>query len=170
VVGGVIVGSTSDLHHIFNTEFLNIGAAPSPTASWLLLRGLRTLPIRMERHYKTTMEVIDFLEKHSKVAEIYYPFHPSHSQYVLATRQMSGGSGLFSFRLKSQRLDEVIRFTEALKHFRIAVSWGGYESLVIPIAATGVTDPEKMGIIRLHIGLEDGKMLIDDLAQALERI
>lgn len=170
VVGGVVVGRKSDLTHIFNTEFLNMGAVPSPVASWLLLRGLRTLPIRMERHYKTAMEVINFLENHDKISEIYYPLHPSHPQYELATRQMSGGSGLFSFRLKTNQLNKVIRFTNALKQFRIAVSWGGYESLVIPIAATGITDPEKIGIVRLHIGLEDGEILIEDLEQALEKI
>jgi cystathionine beta-lyase/cystathionine gamma-synthase len=170
VVGGVVIGSEADIDHIFRTEFLNIGAIPGPFESWLFLRGLRTLPVRMRQHQKNTAEVIQFLLNHPKVEEIYYPFHASHSQYELAQQQMRGGSGLFSFKLNTRKVEDIACFTDALKHFKRAVSWGGYESLVIPFAATRMTDPKKINVIRLHIGLEEPGLLIEDLSQALEQV
>lgn len=170
VVGGVVIGSEADIDHIFGTEFLNIGATPGPFESWLLLRGLRTLSVRMRQHQKNTAEVIQFLLNHPRVEEIYYPFHASHPQYELAQQQMRGGSGLFSFKLNTRNIEDIVCFTDALKHFKRAVSWGGYESLAIPFAATRIEDPEKNSVIRLHIGLEEPGLLIEDLFQALEHI
>lgn len=170
VVGGVVVGSEAEIEHIFATEFLNIGAAPGPFESWLLLRGLRTLAVRLRQHQQNTAEVIQFLADHPKVETLYYPFHPSHPQYELAQRQMRGGSGLFSFTLKTRKIEEIARFTDALQHIRRAVSWGGYESLIVPAAVVGSQDPERISFIRLHVGLEAPQLLIEDLAQALAQI
>ncbi len=170
VVGGVVVGSEADIDHIFQTEFLNIGAAPGPFESWLLLRGLRTLPIRMRQHQHNTAEVLQFLQEHPQIETIFYPFHPSHPQYELAQQQMRGGSGLLSFQLKTRKLEAIERFTDALQHFKRAVSWGGYESLVVPFAVTRTEDPERISVVRVHIGLEAPALLIDDLSQALEQI
>ncbi|MCP4429655.1 MAG: PLP-dependent transferase, partial [Gammaproteobacteria bacterium] len=107
VVAGVISGSEADIEHIFTTEFLNIGAIPGPFESWLLLRGLRTLAIRMRQHQANTAEVIQFLREHPAVEEIYYPFHPCHPQYELAQKQMRGGSGLFSFTLNTRNIEKI---------------------------------------------------------------
>lgn len=169
VVAGVVVGSREDIRHIFNTEFMNIGATIGPFEAWLLLRGLRTLHIRMQRHMENTLKVIEYLQTVPEVSEIYYPFYAKHQQYELAKKQMKGGSGLLSIKLKVNSLEEIIAFTNAFRVFRIAVSWGGYESLVMPHAATnrdGLTERNK--IVRLHIGLEDPNLLIDDLERAFQ--
>jgi len=169
VVAGVVVGRKEDIRHIFNTEFMNIGATIGPFESWLLLRGLRTIHIRMQRHMDSTMKIVEYLQTVPEVDEIYYPFYTKHPQYDLAKRQMRGGSGLFSIKLKVQRLEEIVAFTNTFRIFRRAVSWGGYESLVIPYAATnrdGLTEKNK--IVRLHIGLEDPQLLIEDLQRAFE--
>ncbi len=170
VIGGILVGTEDNISHIFQTEFITKGATPSPFNAWLLLRGLRTLPIRMEQHMRTTEKVIDFLSRSSKVEKIYYPFHTDHPQYKLAKKQMKGTSGLFSFKLRTKNLEDIIHFTDALKYFKKAVSWGGYESLVIPAAATDTQASENISVIRLHIGLENPGLLIEDLSQALEII
>ncbi len=170
VVGGVVVGSEADIDHIFHTEFLNIGAIPGPFEAWLLLRGLRTLPVRMRQHQQNTAEVIQFLQHHSHVEDIFYPLHSSHPQHKLAQQQMRGGSGLFSFRLTTRNVEKVVRFTDALRCFKRAVSWGGYESLIVPFAVTSAKDPQRTSVVRLHIGLEAPSLLIEDIAQALEQI
>lgn len=148
---------------------MNIGATIGPFEAWLLLRGLRTLHIRMQRHMENTLKVIEYLQTVPEVSEIYYPFYAKHQQYELAKKQMKGGSGLLSIKLKVNSLEEIIAFTNAFRVFRIAVSWGGYESLVMPHAATnrdGLTERNK--IVRLHIGLEDPNLLIDDLERAFQ--
>ncbi|PID57869.1 cystathionine beta-lyase [candidate division KSB3 bacterium] len=170
VVAGVVVGSEADIAHIFQTEFLNIGAIPGPFESWLLLRGLRTLAVRMRQHQQNSTEILEFLQKHPRIEAIFYPFHRKHAQYELACRQMRGGSSLFSVQLTTRDIAAIERFTNALKHFKRAVSWGGYESLVLPFAVTRATDPERISVVRMHIGLEDPALLIEDLAQALDQI
>lgn len=171
VVAGVIVGSRKDISHIFNTEFLNIGAVPDPFASWLILRGLRTLHIRMERHFQNTMKVIDHLSFHPAVEKINYPFHKDNPQLALAKKQMRGGSGLFSIKLATKRLEDVKVFTDNLRIFKRAVSWGGYESLVVPYAVSHKNlSEDNISIVRIHVGLEDPKILIDDLERSLKRM
>jgi cystathionine beta-lyase/cystathionine gamma-synthase len=84
VIAGVVIGTNEDIRHIFNTEFLNISAVPDTFSSWLLLLGLRTLPVRMKQHEESTAKVIEFLESRSEVTEVIYPYHKSHSQNELA--------------------------------------------------------------------------------------
>jgi len=169
VVAGIVTGSKNDIDHIFKTEFLNIGAIPGPFEAWLLLRGLRTLPIRMERHMKSTQKIISFLLNCPQIKEVIYPYHESHPQYDLAKKQMSGGSGLLSIRLKTTDENKIRNFTNTLKFFKKAVSWGGYESLIIPCIATNPAN-EKSAIIRMHIGLEEPELLTEDLARAFKKI
>lgn len=169
VVAGIVVGKKEDIRHIFNTEFMNIGATIGPFEAWLLLRGLRTIHVRMQRHMENTLKVIEYLRTVPEVEEIFYPFYPKHPQYELAKKQMKGGSGLLSIKLNVKSLENIITFTNTLKIFRRAVSWGGYESLVMPYAATnrdGLTEKNKM--IRLHIGLENPDLLINDLQNAFQ--
>jgi len=171
VVAGVIVGSKKDISHIFNTEFLNIGAVPDPFASWLILRGLRTLHIRMERHFQSTMKVIDYLYHHPAVEKINYPFYKDNPQLALAKKQMRGGSGLFSIKLATKRVEDVKTFTDNLRIFKRAVSWGGYESLVVPYAVSHKNlSEDNISIVRIHVGLEDPEILIDDLERSLKRM
>ncbi len=169
IVGGVIVGSEKDISHIFKNEFLNIGAVPDPFASWLILRGLRTLHIRMERHFESTMKVVNYLSSHPAVEKINYPFHKDYPQLDLAKKQMRGGSGLFSIKLATKKLEDVKHFTDNLRVFKRAVSWGGYESLIVPYAVSHkkLLD-ENISLVRLHIGLEDPEILIEDLEKALK--
>ncbi|MDD3714954.1 MAG: bifunctional L-alanine/L-glutamate racemase [Atribacterota bacterium] len=172
VVAGAIIGKEEDIAHIFKTEFQNIGTVPDPFMAWLVLRGLRTLHIRMRVHYENTLKIIDFLKNEEKIAEINYPFFKENPQFKLAKEQMRGGSGLFSFKIKTNSENNIAKFTDSLKYFRRAVSWGGYESLIIPYAVTlcGDNDKDRLSLVRVHIGLEESELLIDDLKQALSQI
>ncbi len=174
VVAGVVTGSKALIKKIFDAEFLNIGGNISPMNAWLLIRGLRTLPLRLQRVCDSTKVIVDFLANHPRVERVLFPFHPSFPQYDLAKKQMLDAGGLFSIVLKAKSLEEVERFCNSLRHFFLAVSWGGHESLVIPalvgFPATDfdVTNPNHR-LIRLYIGLEDPNYLIADLKQALEK-
>jgi cystathionine beta-lyase/cystathionine gamma-synthase len=173
VVAGVVTGSKAIIKKIFDAEFLNIGGNISPMNAWLLIRGLRTLPLRIERVCASTKKVVDYLAAHPRIERVIFPFHPSFRQYELAKKQMKDAGGLFSIVLKANTLEEVEKFCNSLKHFFLAVSWGGHESLVIPSAVS--IKPEEFDVtnsthrlIRIYVGLEDADYLIADLKQALE--
>ncbi|HWJ90498.1 MAG TPA: PLP-dependent transferase, partial [Flavisolibacter sp.] len=174
-LGGVLSGSKAMMKKIFDSEYLNIGSGIQPFNAWLLIRGLRTLPVRLERITRTTNEVLNFLKDHSKIDRIIFPFDPSFPQYSLAKEQMSGACGLFTFSIKNGTVDSITRFCESLKHILMAVSWGGHESLIIPKCA-GIKpedfDPkdESHRYVRMYVGLEESQYLIDDLKQALNTI
>lgn len=174
-LGGVLTGSSAAIKRVFDSEYLNIGSGISPFNAWLLLRGLRTLPARLDRISKTTKAVMDFLKSHSKVERVIYPLHESFPQYNLAKQQMSGACGLLTITLKRGNVKSITQFCESLKHFLIAVSWGGHESLVIPKCA-GVKEEDfdatniEHQYIRLYTGLEEADYLIKDLEQALQKI
>lgn len=176
VVAGVLCASRERIERIFEGPFMTLGGICGPFDAWLLLRGLRTLPVRLERIAATTGKVTDFLEAHSRIARIYYPQHASHPQHELARRSLSGGNGLFSVEIDCDDMAGVERFCDALERFLIACSWGGYESLVYPMA--GLLDSANYqksrdlpwNLVRFSIGLEDPEALIADLEQALGRI
>lgn len=174
VVAGVVTGSKALIKKIFDAEFLNIGVTISPMNAWLLIRGLRTLQLRMHRICDSTKKVIAYLENHPKIERVIFPFHPSFPQYELAKKQMNDAGGLFSIILKVDTLARVEKFCNSLQHILMAVSWGGHESLAIP-SAVGFK-PEEFDVknsnhrlVRLYIGLEDPDYLITDLKQALEK-
>lgn len=172
VMGGVITGSRELIKRIFAHEFLNIGAALSPHAAWLLIRGLRTLPLRMDRSFETTKIITAWLTDHPKVEQVIWPFLPGFKQSELAQRQMQGCGGLFSFTLKESSAEKIEMFCNSLRHVLMAVSWGGHESLLIPILATLATgdydtNNHRHQLIRMYVGLEDADYLIKDLEQAL---
>ena len=174
IVAGVIMGSKKDIDKIFETEFQPLGPAPTAMQAWLIMRNMRTLHIRMPYHFNNALKVAKFLENNDKVESVLYPFLESFDQYDLARTQMSGGSGLFSFRLKTRNLEDVKKFTNSLKYFKKAVSWGGYESLVFPAAVKyqdeGPIPEDRISLIRIHVGIEDASILIDDLNNALKGI
>lgn len=179
-LGGVLCGSHAMMKKIFKSEYLNIGSGIQPFNAWLLIRGLRTLPVRLDRISKSTMEVVSFLKQHPKIESVLFPFDESFPQYQLAKKQMTGACGLFTITLKTDRMEPIIKFCESLQHIMMAVSWGGHESLVIP-KCSGIKpgDPIAIGFdpqnrehryIRVYVGLEDPGYLISDLEQALGAI
>lgn len=175
VVAGVVTGSREMMKKIFEVEFMTIGATISPWNAWLLLRGLRTIDLRLKRVCESTKKVVDFLYDHPRIEKILFPFHPSFLQYKLAKEQMKDAGGLFSIVLKVKTLPEVELFWNSLKHFLMAVSWGGHESLLIPSAVSIKPSEfdasiERHRLIRIYVGLEDPDYLINDLNQALNAL
>lgn len=173
VTAGVAVGTADLMEQIANYERVTLGAVMDPHQAWLLLRGIRTLPVRMKQHQENALRVARFLERHSKVKQVLYPGLPSHPQYDIGRKQMSGYSGLMSF-LPTWDLDHAQDFMRDIDCFQVGPSWGGYESLVNFLdsgldeqAAEEAGLPRK--VIRLSIGLENADTLIEALDQALER-
>ncbi|TKC08103.1 aminotransferase class I/II-fold pyridoxal phosphate-dependent enzyme [Pedobacter polaris] len=175
VVAGVLTGKKDLLEKIFNKEYLNIGAALAPQNAWLLLRGLRTLPIRLEKISETADKVIAYLNSHSKIEKVLHPFSKDNKDLVLAKKQMKKCGGLFSIVLKDSKLTKIETFCNGLKHILMAVSWGGYESLIIP-ACAGISKTDfdaannRHVLIRIYVGLEEAEYIIADLEQALSKI
>lgn len=172
VIAGAVTGSAADIRHIFQHEFSNAGLTVPPFHAWLILRGLRTLELRLQRSSETALKLVSFLKTCPEIERVRYPFDPDFPQYDLARRQMTGAGGLFTVVLRATDPACIERFTFALKHFLVAVSWGGHESLVLPMAAglgPDVFDPtvERHRMVRFYAGLEDADFLLDDLRQAL---
>ena len=176
-IGGIVILTRDDdiewLKFVQNAE----GAILSPFDSWLVLRGTKTLPLRMVQHNANGLALAEFLHAHPKVRGVYYPGLPSHPQYALATRQMRGFGGMLAFDLGS--LDAARRVLNGVRLHALAESLGGVESLIshpasmthasVPAdrrAALGITD----GLVRISAGIEDIEDLKEDLAQALERV
>jgi cystathionine beta-lyase/cystathionine gamma-synthase len=171
VIAGVLSGSREMIERIFNSEYMNIGSGIQPFNAWLLIRGLRTLPMRLERITKTTAAIVEYLKQNEKVEKVFFPFDPGFPQYTLAKKQMKNACGLLSFVLKAGTVQEIETFCESLRHFFMAVSWGGHESLIIPRCAGikreafDANNPEHR-MIRMYVGLEDAGYLVKDLTQA----
>ena len=179
IIAGVIIGSAKDIDHIYQNEFLLFGAKMAPFEAWLLMRSLRTLPMRMEKHQNNALKVANFLENHPKIKSVNYPGLKSHPQFELGKEQMKGYSGLMSFVIDSEELKDIKNFVNALEHFSIGVSWGGHESLIHAPAISYLKEmtPEQfkstglsLGVMRVSIGLEHVDDLIEDLNQALTNI
>lgn len=174
VVAGVLAGSTAHIRQVMSKEFMTLGAVPSPHDAWLLMRGLRTLELRVNRSADSAAKVASFLEAHPRIKRVHWPGLASHPQHDLATKQMRRVSGLMTIELDAPDEAAVERFCDGLERFLIAVSWGGYESLQWPVCAlkgpSGYYTDLPVTMVRLYIGLEDPQVLIDDLKQALERM
>jgi cystathionine beta-lyase/cystathionine gamma-synthase len=179
VIAGVVIGNTDEMDSISVNEFELLGGKIAPIEAWLLMRSLRTLPIRMKAHEENAMQVARFLESHEKIESVSYPGLESFGQYELAKKQMTGFSGLMAFKLKTSDLQKIKRFFNSLGLFKIGVSWGGHESLIYAPAISYLkelseTQFEALGIslgdMRISVGLEDAGDLIDDLTQALGTI
>ncbi len=173
VVCGVICASHEMIRKIFQTEIMTLGNITSPHDAWLIIRGLRTLELRVQRSFESAMKIAKWLETHPKVERVLFPFLPSFPQFSLAQKQMAGCGGLITIFLKTDSMAQVEAFFNRLKRFLFAVSWGGHESLLVPMAAfynvPGRDDPPyPFTLVRLYIGLEDPDWLMEDLAQALD--
>lgn len=176
IVAGVLIGSKTLIDAIHVKEYELLGAKMAPMEAWFLLRSLRTLDLRMERHQKSAARISNFLENHPKILTVNYPGLESFAQAKLAQEQMTGFTGLMSFQLVTQNLVDIKAFFNGLKLFQIGVSWGGHESLIYAPAISGLKEqsPEqfkKMGIsisdMRISVGLENTEDLINDLTNSL---
>jgi 7-keto-8-aminopelargonate synthetase-like enzyme len=175
VVVGVLCASKEMIDKIFYSEYMTLGTNISPNDAWLVLRGLRTLPLRIQRSQETAIKVVEYLEKHPKVEQVIYPWSKSHPQYELAQKQMKGAGGLFSVIFKANDLASMEKFCEAMSHvFLMAVSWGGYESLQVPTAlfykldSLGEAPSLPFTMVRYYAGLEDSEIMIEAFEKALE--
>ena len=172
-LGGVLAGSHAMMRKIFLSEYNCVGSGIQPFNAWLLLRGLRTLPMRLERISQSTVKVLEFLKSNPMVEEVIFPHDPDFNQYALAKEQMSGAAGLISFFVHMDSVMQIEKFCNSLKHIRMAVSWGGHESLIIP-KLVGLPrenfDPNDKThrMLRLYVGLEEADYLISDIQQALD--
>lgn len=175
VVAGVLTGTRTMMKKIFDNELLNMGNGVSPFNAWLLIRGLRTLPLRLEHITRTTRKVIDYFKQHPAVEEVIFPLDPDFPQYDLAKAQMAGACGLLTIVMKAEKMEQIVTFCESLRHILMAVSWGGHESLAIPRCASlqpqdfNAADREHR-MIRFYIGLEEAEYLVADIEQAFAAI
>lgn len=175
VVGGLVI--TSNDEHFKRLRFCQnaVGGVCGPMDAWLVLRGIKTLAVRMKEHAANAIEVARFLESHPRVARVFFPWSPSHPQHALARKQMSGMCGMVSFEIKGG-LEDARRFLESVKIFTLAESLGGVESLIehpasmthshIPAEIrkkTGISD----SLVRLSVGIENVEDLLADLSAAL---
>lgn len=178
VVGGAILTSNDALYETLKFHQNAVGAVPGPFDSWLVLRGIKTLAIRMREHQKNAMAIAEFLEKHPAIEKVIYPGLASHPQHELAKRQMHGFGGMLSVVVKGGA-ENAKKLLHGTKLFALAESLGGVESLIghpatmthasIPKAdreARGITD----GLVRLSVGIEDVEDLMSDLKNALATI
>ncbi|MBC7535765.1 MAG: aminotransferase class I/II-fold pyridoxal phosphate-dependent enzyme [Ferruginibacter sp.] len=174
-IAGVLCGSHHMIKKIFNSEYMTVGSGIQPFNAWLLIRGLRTLPLRLEHITRSTYKIVDFLKHHARVEEVIFPFDEDFPQFELARQQMKNACGLLTFVIKADNMDAIERFCENLHHIFMAVSWGGHESLIIPKcagmeAASFDVNNREHRMLRLYCGLEETSYLVNDLEQAFNKM
>lgn len=164
-IGGAAIGSRQLIDRISQHEYMLFGGIMTPQTAALVARGLRTLPLRMQRHAESGLIVAGHLERQAYVRKVNHPGLASHPQHELAMRQMTGVSSLFSFET-TEPADKVKAWAERLKYFKIGVSWGGFESLVTVRAMADGSGEENGSLVRLYVGIEDPQDLIRDIDAA----
>lgn len=179
VIMGALITNDEKLHQELAFIQNSCGAVPGPQDSFLVLRGIKTLHLRMERHCSNGHALAGFLSSHPKIGKVYWPGLPEHPNHEVAKRQMRDFGGMLSFQLKDDNLQKAITLMESVQLFSLAESLGGVESLINhPASMTHASVPaeerKKSGLteslMRLSIGIEDAEDLIDDLKQALDKI
>ena len=175
VVGGAVITNSEELYKKIRFYQNAVGATPGPFDSWLVLRGIKTLAIRMRKHEENAQKIAEFLEKHPKIKKVNYPGLKSHPQHDLAKKQMSGFGGMISFEINGGK-DFAKKIVESTELFALAESLGGVESLIgHPDTMTHVGVPQEQkdmlgitdSLVRISVGIEDTNDLINDLKQAL---
>jgi cystathionine beta-lyase len=179
LIAGIVVAKTKELGE--KIKFLQnaTGAILGPFDSWLVIRGIETLHLRVQQHCRNAQVIAEFLETHPAVEKVFYPGLPSHPNHAIAKKQATGFGGIVSFTLKRVTQDSAVQFVTSTQYFKLAESLGGIKSLIshpanmthksIPAEkrkAAGVSD----SLIRLSVGLEDAPDLILDLAQAFQKL
>ena len=176
VIMGALVVNEEKLYQDLAFIANSCGAVPGPQDSFLVLRGIKTLHLRMERHCFNGRKVAEYLRAHPKVGHVYWPGFPDHPNHAVAKKQMRDFGGMISFTLKDDRLEKAIKLMESVHLFSLAESLGGVESLINhPASMTHASIPreERMKngltdtLIRLSVGTEDIEDLLEDLQQAL---
>jgi cystathionine beta-lyase/cystathionine gamma-synthase len=174
IICGVVCSSHARIMKMMAEEYMTIGSCISPHDAGLVLRGLRTIELRVTQSAASAKKVCDFLEKHPKIKQVNYPFSPKNPQLNLAKKQMKQGGGLLSIVIDAENEAAVERFCDNLQRFIMATSWGGHESLIFPLCALAASksfeNPLPWNMVRLYIGLEDAELLINDLNQALNKV
>ncbi|HEY6411964.1 MAG TPA: aminotransferase class I/II-fold pyridoxal phosphate-dependent enzyme, partial [Ktedonobacteraceae bacterium] len=175
VIGGALVLNNEEVFEAIKFYENAAGSVPSPFDAWLVLRGIKTLAVRMRQHEENARMVARFLDEHARVEKVYYPGLASHPDNALAKRQMSGFGGMVSFQYKGVYAD-IDKLVRRFKVFSLAESLGGVESLVChPASMTHGSIPKEIReargltdtLLRLSVGIEDGEDLLADLQQAL---
>jgi cystathionine gamma-lyase len=178
VIMGALVVNDENLYKDLAFIANSCGAVPGPQDSFLVLRGIKTLHLRMERHCFNGKKIAEFLRQHPKVGKVYWPGFADHPNHAIAKKQMKDFGGMLSFTLKDDQLDKAIRLMESVTLFSLAESLGGVESLINhPASMTHASIPKEERIknglsdtlIRLSVGVEDVEDLIADLEQALSK-
>lgn len=179
VIMGALVVDNDQVHQDLAFIANSCGAVPGPQDSFLVLRGIKTLHLRMERHCQNGKKIAEFLKSHPKVGQVYWPGFPDHPNYSIARKQMRDFGGMLSFTLKNDSLEKATQLMESVHLFSLAESLGGVESLINhPASMTHASIPKEERIknglsdslIRLSIGIEDGEDLMDDLTNALNKV
>ena len=177
VIAGVVVTNDEALYEEMKLIQCTVGGISAPFDSWLVLRSIKTLAVRMKQHNKNALSVANFLKKYSNVKAVHYPGLPEHPQHELAKKQMTGFGGMLSLDLGS--IEKATKFLSSLKLFLVADSLGGVESLAshpASMAHASVPPEERLrigvtdGLVRISVGIEDVEDIIDDLKQALEQV
>jgi cystathionine beta-lyase/cystathionine gamma-synthase len=176
-VGGAVVSSSDEIGEQIGFLQNAVGAILSPFDSWLVLRGIKTLAVRMKRHEENGVAMANYLAGHAKVKKVYYPGLPDHPQHALAKRQMNGFGSMISFELGSY--DNAKKFLDRVRLCSLAESLGGVETLIShPVSMTHGSVPEEMrkrlgitpGLVRISVGIEDLEDLVADLENAFEGV
>ena len=179
VIAGALIAKDAELGEKLHFIQFASGGILGPHDSYLVLRGIKTLALRMQRHSDNGFAIAKYLENHSLVDKIYYPGLAAHPQYDLATRQMTEFGGMVSFTFKSGKKEDAIKFLESIKVFTLAESLGGVESLAnLPAMMTHASIPAEIravlgitdDLVRLSVGIEDAEDLIADLEQAFAKL
>lgn len=170
LTAGAICSTRERMDRITRHELNYLGSILAPFPAWLLTRGMRTLKIRMRQHEETGNIVAAWLEQRPEIDVVHHISLPSFSQRELYNRYLGHSGGLFSFEPKVQEPERIKAFCDKLKLFSRGVSWGGHESLVVPLPIQALGMPEQRWLIRLYCGLEESEDLIRDLTEALPEL
>ncbi|MBP3962021.1 trans-sulfuration enzyme family protein [Paenibacillus lignilyticus] len=161
-VGGVILGSNELIDKVGYAEYMLLGGLMTPQTAALVSKGLRTLPLRMQRHEESGLLLAEYMSRKAYVNRVNHPGLSSHPQYELGKSQMKGYSSLFSF-VTDEPLAKMRAWATKLQYFKIAVSWGGFESLVTVNPLPPGSDGQSATVVRLYVGMEDPKDLMADI-------
>ena len=179
VIMGALITNDEKLHQDLAFIHNSCGAVPGPQDAFLVLRGIKTLHLRMERHCLNGRKIAEFLKAHPKVGKVYWPGFTDHPNHAVAKKQMRDFGGMLSFTLKDDSLEKAFTLMKSVELFSLAESLGGVESLVNhPASMTHASIPKEErvknglvdSLIRLSIGVEDVEDLIEDLTQALQKV
>lgn len=174
IVAGVVASTKARIMKMMAEEYMTIGAIVSTHDAWMMIRGLRTLELRVNRSSSSAQIIAEWLEQQPEVERVMYPTLRSNTQFKLAEHQMKQGGGLLSVILKAKDVAAMERFCDSLKYFLMATSWGGHESLVLPIcalkASASLSSQLPWNMARIYIGLEDPEVLKKDLREGLNQL